>query len=243
MIDTHAHIRPGDEVKIEGLEWVVLSASGVEDSKSNIELAKLNSNLLPSIGIHPQEQLIVISEQLTEIEELLKENNMIVAVGECGLDFSGDFDKKHQEELLRGQIKLAIKYNKPLIIHSRKAMDETLEILNSYKNLRGVIHCYSGGKKRIKKVLQSRIDNHNDIYFGIDGNLTYEEGLQEVVREIPKDRLVLETDSPELTPIPFRALKNYPEYVKYVYEKVSEIWDQSFEETEKQIDGNAGRLF
>ena len=122
-------------------------------------------------------------------------------------------------------------------------MDETLEILNSYKNLRGVIHCYSGGKKRIKKVLQSRIDNHNDIYFGIDGNLTYEEGLQEVVREIPKDRLVLETDSPELTPIPFRALKNYPEYVKYVYEKVSEIWDQSFEETEKQIDGNAGRLF
>ena len=120
-------------------------------------------------------------------------------------------------------------------------MEETIEILDSYKNLRGVIHCYSGGIKRIK-ILQSRTNN-NDFYFGIDGNLTYEEGLVEVVKNIPKDRLVLETDSPELTPIPFRGEKNYPEYVRYIYEKVAEIWGMSFEETEKLIDGNAKRLF
>ena len=102
-----------------------------------------------------------------------------------------------------------------------------------------MIHCYTGGKKRIKKYLEIS----NDWFFGIDGNLTYESGLQQVVMEIPKDRLVLETDSPFLTPIPHRAEKNYPEYVRFVYQKVSEIWQMSFEEAEKIIDGNARRLF
>jgi TatD DNase family protein len=150
----------------------------------------------------------------------------------------GDF-KKDQERLFRGQIAVALKHKKPLIIHSRKASDETLAILGSYKNLRGVIHCYTGGKKRIQKVL----DLPGEWYFGIDGNLTYEDGLVEVVNNIPKDRLLLETDCPALTPIPHRGEINYPEYVKFVYEKVAEIWGMSFEETEKIIDGNAKRLF
>jgi len=126
-----------------------------------------------------------------------------------------------------------------LIVHSRKASDETLEILKSYKNLRGVIHCYTGGKKRIKKFLEIS-DNW---YFGIDGNLTYEDGLVEVVKNIPKNRLILETDTPELTPVPHRGERNKPEYVEFVYKKVAEIWGMSFEETEKIIDENGERLF
>jgi TatD DNase family protein len=126
-----------------------------------------------------------------------------------------------------------------LIVHNREANNETLEILGEYKNLRGVIHCYSGGKKRIKRFLELP----GMWYFGIDGNLTYEIGLEEVVKNIPKDRLVLETDCPYLTPVPFRGQKNCPEYVKYVYQKVSEIWQMSFEETEKIIDNNAKKLF
>jgi TatD DNase family protein len=132
-----------------------------------------------------------------------------------------------------------LKYKKPLIVHSREASEETLEILKSYKNLRGVIHCYTGGKKRVKRYLEIS-DNW---YFGIDGNLTYEDGLVEVVRYIPKDRLVLETDSPALTPVPHRGEINRPEYVQFIYQKVAEIWEMSFEETEKIIDGNAERLF
>jgi TatD DNase family protein len=102
-----------------------------------------------------------------------------------------------------------------------------------------VFHCYAGGNKRIKKV----IDLGENWYFGIDGNLTYEDGLVEVVKNIPKDRLLLETDSPALTPVPFRGGINSPKNIVYIYKKVAEIWEMSFEETEKIIDGNAKRLF
>jgi TatD DNase family protein len=101
-----------------------------------------------------------------------------------------------------------------------------------------VIHCYTGGKKRIKRVLEL-----GRWYMGIDGNLTYESGLVEVVKNIPKDRLVLETDSPFLAPVPHRGEECQPAYVKYVYEKVAQIWKMGCEETEKIIDENANKLF
>ena len=235
MIDTHAHINLATEVKIEGLDWVVLSGSNLEDSKENVKLQMLNNKLKAAVGIHPQETIFNLQTSISQLEKLLANNKNIVAVGECGLDFSGEYNRETQESMFRGQIELAIKYDKPLIVHSRKASDETMAILNEYK-CRGVIHCYTGGIKRINKVPES-------FYFGIDGNLTYEGGLVEVVRNIPKDRLVLETDSPFLTPIPHRGETNYPEYVKFVYAKVADIWGKSFEETEEIIDGNARGLF
>jgi len=238
MIDTHAHLssRFSEEIKIEGLDYVVLSASCVADSKDNLELSKINKKLLPAIGIHPQE----ISDSFEELEKLF--DDRVVAIGECGLEFTdevSELDRKKQVDLFRKQIIMSQNVDRPLIVHSREASDEMLEILGEYKNLRGVIHCYTGGKKRIKKYM----DLPGTWYFGIDGNLTYEVGLEEVVKNIPKDRLILETDSPYLTPIPFRGEKNCPEYVKYVYQKVSEIWQMSFESTEKIIDDNAKRLF
>jgi len=241
MIDTHVHlsIPPTPFNKGEKLKWIILSASDIQDSKDNLELAKKNKKLLPAVGIHPQNLITNYELQITNLEELLKNNKNIVAIGECGLEFTDGVDKEKQIQLFKKQIELAIKYNKPLIVHSRKASDETLEILKSYKNLRGVIHCYTGGKKRIKKFLEIS-DNW---YFGIDGNLTYEDGLMEVVKNIPTNRLILETDTPELTPIPHRGEENKPEYVEFVYKKVAEIWGMSFEETEKIIDENGERLF
>jgi TatD DNase family protein len=235
MIDTHAHLssRFKEEIKIEGLDWIILSASCLQDSKDNLELAKTNKKLLPAIGIHPQE----INDSVEELEKLMSDK--VVAIGECGLEFTEGVDKNKQIEIFKKQIEMSQKYNKPLIVHSREASDETLEILKSYENLKGVIHCYSGGKKRIKKV----IELGENWYFGIDGNITYEIGLEQVVAEIPKNRLILETDSPFLTPIPHRGEKNCPEYIKYVYQKIDEIWQMSFEETEKIIDENARRLF
>jgi len=239
MIDTHSHIA----INTERLDFVVLSGSNLEDSKKNIELAKSNPKLKASVGIHPQEMITDNRAQITELENLLKNNKNIVAIGECGLDYSNPpkspFDKgdfKEMEIVFRSQIELAIKYKKPLIIHSRKAMDETIEILKNYKNISGVIHCYTGGVKRIKNVPEN-------FYLGIDGNITYEDGLVEVVKNIPKDRLVLETDSPFLTPVPYRFEKNQPNYVKFIYQKVANIWGLSFDETEKIIDANAKKLF
>jgi len=235
MIDTHAHLssRFKQEVNLEKLKWVVLSASSLEDSKDNLELAKTNKKLLPAIGIHPQE----IDDSVQNLEKLMCQE--VVAIGECGLEFVEGVDKDKQIKLFKQQIELSLKYQKPLIVHSREAAEETIAILETYKNLRGVIHCYTGGKKRIKKYLEIS----PDWYLGIDGNLTYEVGLNEVVKIIPKDRLVLETDTPFLAPIPHRGETNRPEWIEFTYQKLAEIWEMSFEETEKIVDENAERLF
>jgi len=238
MIDTHAHIRDDDEIKIEGLERVILSGASIKDSVRNVELAKTNPKLLAAVGIHPQESIINYELSITNLEKLLKENQEIIAVGECGLEFIEPFNKELQIQFFEAQRDLAKRYNKPLIVHARKAMEEVFDILRG-SNTRGVIHCFSGGKKRVQKVL----DLGKDWFFGIDGNLTYEEGLVEVVKVIPHDRLLAETDSPELTPLPFRGEKNIPSYVKYVYQKIAGIWGMEFKEAEKILDENAKRCF
>ena len=232
MIDTHAHL---EEILCDTrgeVDRIVLASSDFESAKRNLELAKKYNFLHPAIGIHPQSP----SKNIDKLESLI--NNRVIAIGECGLDFSGDgCDKKSQNNIFVKQIELAQKCKLPLIIHARKAVDEVVEILREYKNISGVFHCYAGGNKRIKKIIEL------GFYFGIDGNLTYEEGLIEVVKNIPKNSLILETDCPYLTPVPFRGQENKPAYVKYIYEKVAEIWKISFEETEKIVDENAKRLF
>jgi TatD DNase family protein len=255
MIDTHAHLSerfcdPAVSGQVlNGELTVILAGSNLTDSRENIELANNSPKLWASVGIHPQctdpENLDSIDKQLVLLEDIVKSNDKIAAIGECGLDYSPpppeerERSKEEQEKLFLGQIKIAQKYKKPLIIHARKAVDEVIEILNNYENLSGVFHCYAGGKKRIQKIL----DLGEGFYFGIDGNLTYEVGLAEVVMAIPKEKLILETDSPFLTPMPFRGQVNKPEYVKYIYEKMAEIWKTNLCETEKIIDGNARKLF
>lgn len=236
MIDTHAHLERLCDID-EGIDKIILAASNIDDSQNNLLLGeKLPEKLLVAVGIHPQECEV----SPAELKKIVEENyEKITAIGECGLEFLSDYDRKKQEKVFRAQIELAQKYKKPIIIHARKAVDETVEILKEYKNLSGVFHCYAGGNKRIKKVLELG----ENWCFGIDGNLTYEEGLVDVVKNIPKDKLILETDSPYLTPEPFRGQENNPNNVIYVYKKVAEIWEKSFEETEEIIDGNAKRLF
>lgn len=236
MIDTHAHLDRLCDID-RGIDKIVLAASNVVDSENNLLLAEeYPEKLLASVGIHPQE----CQDSPLKLKKIVEKNyKKIGAIGECGLDFSGEYDEKKQREIFETQIELAQKYNFPLIIHARKAVDEVVEILKKYENLSGVFHCYAGGNKRIKKVLELG----ENWYFGIDGNLTYEVGLVDVVKNIPGDRLILETDSPYLTPVPFRGEINSPKNTVYIYQKVAEIWGKSFEETEKIIDENAKKLF
>lgn len=234
MIDTHAHLETLCDID-KGVDKIILAASNIASSKNNLILVeKCSEKLLVSVGIHPMES----QESPAELEKIIKKNcKKITAIGECGLDFSQKFDKERQIIVFKKQIELAKKYKLPLIIHARKAVDEVVEILKEYDDIKGVFHCYAGGIKRIKKI------NELDFYFGIDGNLTYEIGLEEVVKNIPKDRLILETDCPYLTPVPFRGQENKPDFVRYVYKKVAEIWQTTVEETEKMIDRNAKKLF
>lgn len=260
MIDSHAHLSrrfaqnfENDIVLAEksGLKRIILAASCLEDTRDNLKLAEDYPQILAAAaGIHPQqtdpENSDSIDKQLEQLEKIIQDStDKIVAIGECGLDFSPappeekDRTEADQKKLFIGQIGLAERYKKPLIIHAREAVDATIEILKDNPGLRGVFHCYAGGKKRINKI----IGLGSDWYFGFDGNLTYEAGLTEVVKAIPPERIVLETDSPFLAPLPHRGETNSPAYVEFVYKKLAEIWGKSFVETEKAVDENAKRLF
>ncbi len=269
MIDTHAHLNfpqladKIDEIisqsKQAGLVGIIIASSDVASSKKAVDLAKKYPDFLwASVGIHPQKTDVdnknPIQTQLTELDNLIAANpGLVVAVGECGLDFSKappneeDRPQQEQKELFLGQMKLAVKYDLPLILHIRKASNEALEFIcdfvknnpQSIKKLRGVFHCYSGGKKRIPLIL----DLPGKWYFGVDGNLTYDQGLQNILTQIPKDRLLLETDSPFLTPAPYRDKINTPANLPLIAKKVAEIWAVSLKETAKQTLANARELF
>lgn len=238
MIDTHAHMLPKWGKSLQELEAVVLAGTKINDSKSNLELAQNNSLFRAAIGIHPENITKLASDWLDLLEKMLQtQKKNIVAIGECGLDINCT-DLEVQKKVFEAQVGLAQKWQLPLIVHSRKYSDECIEILAKHGKSKGVFHCYTGGKKRILKILDL-----GEWYFGIDGNITYEQGLAEVVAEIPKNALVAETDSPFLSPLPFRGEENKPENVVYVYQKIADIWGMSFEEAEKILDNNAKRLF
>lgn len=236
MIDTHAHwpetdLEPG---WMTGLKWVVLAGTDYADSSKNIDLSLTHSQVKAAVGYHPEG----LADDLEVLKKLTAENrNRIFALGECGLDILAP-NLERQKEYFRQQVAMALDFDLPLIIHCRKLNDELIEILKKFPKHRGVFHCYTGGKKRINKILDI-----GEWYFGLDGNLTYENGLVEVVKNIPRERLVLETDSPYLTPQPLRGETNKPSNVKYIYEKVAQIWEKELGETEEFIDQNAKRLF
>lgn len=270
MIDTHAHLNFPELLnqietvvnrsKEAGLTGIIIASSNLADSKKAIELAREYPGFLwASVGIHPQktdpQNQLSPQEQLRQLEELIAQApKSLVAIGETGLDFGlpapGEKERSHQEqeELFRGQIKLAFKYDLPLIIHARQANDEVIEViereinnwkLETIKLPRGVFHCYSGGKKRIEKILNLP----GDWYFGVDGNLTYDPGLQRVVAQIPREKLLLETDAPFLAPQPYRGQTCYPEYLPLIAAQVAEIWSQSVNDVKKQILSNVKKLF
>lgn len=264
MIDTHAHLTGSfceDSDKVverslgKSVSKIVLAASNVRESRENIELSKKYPDVLfPAVGIHPQQTDVKnfdsLEKQLKQIEELIEKNkDLVVGVGEMGLDYSpapeGEKSrtKKEQQELFEGQLKLAAKYQLPVIIHARKAMDEVIETVDKFEKKygaqKGVFHCYAGGKKRIKKVLELS----GKWYFGVNGNLTYDPGLEEVLKEIPLKRLVLETDSPFLSPVPHRGEINEPGNVRLVYKKATRVLKKREKDLENLVDRNAEKLF
>lgn len=263
LIDTHAHLNFKDYIDLDnvikrsldaGVGKIICVSSNVAESERAVGVAKKYPNIVyAAVGIHPQctdpENKDSIEVQLEKLEKLVLENkDVVVAIGECGLDFTevNEDERKRsmekQEKLFRGQIELALKYNLPILLHCNKAQDELNEILKSYKlqakKLRGVFHFYSGDKKRLKKFLE-----FENFMFGIDGPVTYDEGLQQVVKEIPLDRLVLETDCPFLAPLPHRGERNEPAYIPLIAQKVAELKGVGLEEIAEQTTQNVERIF
>jgi len=260
MIDTHAHLNfPELTVNLDqiikdsqkaGLTGIIVASSSIEDSIKAVDLAKKYPNFLyTSVGIHPQktdpENKNSIEDQIKNLRLLIKENRQqVVAIGETGLDFSQpppseeERSKEAQTTLFRAQISLAEEFTLPLIIHAREANDEIIEILSQHQ-VNGVFHCYSGGKKRIEKILNLS----GKWFFGLDGNLTYDQGLQIVASLIPKEKIILETDSPFLTPEPKRGELNTPTNLPFIVGKLSELWQVDKQSVISQTLENTKNLF
>lgn len=233
IIDTHCHLDIKDydnlEEVIKNMEGNYMIASGynLESNKHVIELVNKYDNIFGTIGLHPSDVTEDYESDLLFIESNIN-NPKIVGVGEIGLDYYWEKDNKElQKEVFIKQIELARKYNKTIVIHSREAILDTYNILDEYLgNNKAVLHCYSSNiemAKRFKKF---------NIKFGIGGVLTFKNSskLKEVVKELDLSDLLLETDSPYLTPEPYRGKKNEPYYTKYVAEAIAKIKEVEYEE-------------
>lgn len=223
LIDTHCHLSYEDYDNLEEIlnnKTCIMIASGCNDKTNRevLELVNRYDNVYGTLGIHPEEVDNITCDSLKFIEDNLT-NPKIVAIGEIGLDYYWVSDNKEkQKELFIKQLELATDYNKPIIVHSRDAIQDTYDILKKY-NLKGSIHCFSSSLEMAKEFIKLGYK------IGIGGTITFKNSkkLQEIVKELELKDMLLETDSPYLSPEPFRGKKNRPSNVYFVAEKISNL--------------------
>lgn len=243
IIDTHCHLEKNDYPNLEEIihhmdgNIMIASADNLESSIEVDELTKKYDNIYGTIGFHPTELEDFNENTLKELEKLLQ-NKKIVGIGEIGLDYHyGKEGSELQKDAFIKQIELAIKYNLPIVIHSRDAAEDTLEILKKYPNIKMDMHCYGYSLEVAKQLL--KINPH--MKFGIGGILTFKNSkkLKEVVEYLDMSNILLETDSPFLAPEPLRGTKNEPANTKYVAEYIANMKNISLEEVKKITTNNA----
>lgn len=237
MVDTHCHITSEYYDNINEVinkmkdNIIIVSGTNKDDIKEVIELCNYD-NVYGTIGIYPTEEL-----DLKVIEDNIN-NKKIVGIGEIGLDYHLEHNKEEQINKFIKQLDLARKYNKTVVIHTRDAIQDTYDILKNYKDLKKVIHCYSGSLEMAREFIKI------GCRLGIGGVLTFKNiKLKDVVKEIDLKYILLETDSPFLTPEPFRGTKNEPYNVIYVAKKIAEIKGISLEEVLNITTNNAKEQF
>lgn len=249
-IDTHAHIFDSafdvdrDDVINRIIEANISKVMIVGFSKeTNIlaqELAKKHSFLYPTAGYHPSEANDIVEEDIIELEEFIKINK-VYAIGECGLDYYWVKDNiEKQKWLFVQQIELAIKYDLPLVIHCRDAVNDIYQILKEYKDkIRFVMHCYSGSVEMAKEFIKL------GGFISLGGPVTFKNAKtpKEVATIVPLDRLMIETDCPYLAPTPYRGKRNESSYVRNVLNEIAILRGISVEELEKVLDYNSINFF
>ena len=250
MIDTHAHIDTSafDEDRDlvikrafeTGIESIIIPGIEPKDFENILALTDRFDNIFCAMGIHPHYAQQVTKENL-EIIEKNAINPKVVAIGEIGLDYYYDFAPRDiQKEAFSSQLKLAKTLNKPVIVHNRDSDSDLLAILKNEQdgNLKGVLHCFSGDRNMLNEAIDL------DFHVSFTGNITFKKStLTEIVEITPLERILLETDSPYMTPVPLRGKRNEPSYVNYVAQKISEIKSIQINEVIKMTTANAKRLF
>ena len=246
FIDTHCHIVSEyyddiDEVIKNAIDngvlKIIINGYNMQSNREVLELVKKYDIVYGALGIQPEELYDYNDDSLKFIEEHINDEK-IIAVGEIGLDYHYDTDKKLQKELFKRQLKIAYKYNKPVIIHSRDCIQETYNILKESK-VKGTMHCYSGSKEMALEFIKI------GFLIGIGGVSTFKnaKNIVDVIKYIPLEYIILETDSPYLTPEPYRGKRNEPMYIPIVAKRVADIKGLDIKEIERTTTDNARRLF
>ncbi|MFU8802339.1 MAG: TatD family hydrolase [Bradymonadaceae bacterium] len=252
LIDTHAHL---DSPKLSadldtvlaaareaGVERIVTigASRGKESNRRALELARQYDFIRCTAGIHPHEAgdaddafIALITDELAGLDE-------VVAIGEAGLDYHYDFAPKDvQERVFRTCLQLSKAVNKPIVIHSRDAEEDTLRMLREEDVRGGILHCFTGSREMAEAALEL------DFYISFSGIVTFKSGadLLDIATKVPAERILVETDSPFLAPIPFRGKINQPAYVRHTAEKIAHARGQSLEDFSEMVWENASRVF
>jgi TatD DNase family protein len=227
--------------KESGVGYIFTVGTEKKDWKRALEIADSHPSIYAILGVHPHHAKEVDDQTYPTLRELCR-NGRVKAYGEIGLDFFRNLSPRDiQLKRFREQIALAKELRLPMVVHDREAHQETLEILKSEKaeECGGIIHCFSGDYAMAKACMGMGFS------ISIPGNITFKnaEGLREIVKKIPLESLLVETDAPFLTPDPFRGKRNEPSYVRYTADKVAEIKKVSFEKVTEVTSENALRVY
>lgn len=246
LFDTHAHY---DDEAFDADRSAVISAFDglivdpgctLGSSRAAVALAGEHPHVYAAVGIHPENCGDFVPQHLDELRRLAAEPK-VVAIGEIGLDYYWPENppREFQQQVFRAQLELALTLDLPVIIHDREAHGDTLAIVKEYPGLRGVFHCYSGSAEMARELLDM------GWYLGFDGPLTYKNARKtvEVAQITPLDRMVIETDSPYLSPVPMRGKRNDSRNVVYIAEKLADIRGVDPGQIAAQTLANGKRLF
>lgn len=249
MIDTHCHIddpqyTDGFDLFIQtqqqaGVERILVPGVNVDNIQAVIDVCKRYPDyLLPAIGLHPEE---IKDDYQVALDTLYQSLDMhpYIAIGEIGLDYHFDTTyKQQQQDALRIQLQWAKDRNLPVMIHSRDAIEDTLHILQSVDNLKGVFHCFSGSHESAQQIIKM------GFYLGIGGVITFKNcKLADNLHGIPLERIVLETDAPYMAPVPHRGKRNESRWMTFVVDRLAEVYNCSQEYVIQTTNANAKLLF
>lgn len=247
LVDSHCHILKESfddidlvikEAKENNVFKMINCADSINSSYEVIDLSKKYKSLFfPAIGIHPENLEEFNLNNLSKIEELIR-NERVIAIGEIGLDYYYTKDNKEKQiKLFKSQLKLAEQYDLPVIIHSREATKDTLDILKEFK-VKGVIHSFSGSYETAIEYIKM------GFYLGVNGVITFKNSkLKETIKRLSLDNLLIETDSPYLAPHPLRGTKNSPKNIPLIANFLSELFNTTVEEVTEKTTHNVCSLF
>jgi len=251
FIDTHAHLfYPNFNGEVEevidralaaGVEKIIVPATDIASSSQATELADKHDCIYATVGVHPHDTKEWEDYLIKNLEDLAS-HKKVIAIGEIGLDYYYDFSPKDiQKVAFEAQINLAIHLNKPIVVHNRESNEDVMAMINKYyeKNLRAQFHCFAGSGNDARALIQM---GH---FISFTGNITHAkaDNVRKVLGSVSLENLFLETDSPFMTPVPYRGKRNEPAYVKLVAEKVAEVHNTTIENVAKITTENANKFF